>query len=100
MGVSRAFDAKAGVQWSVGWPVRVDTVILIAVVVSREQTKTRVGVDAAAIFVIAEVYFSRTSRERPGSSGGINGARGSWKNEWQQLCRNRIEAGRRQRSVR
>ena len=85
MRVPGAVDAKAGIQWRIGRPVRVDAVVLIAIVVGREQTKMGIGVDAAAVFVIGEIYFSRAGRELAGSSGGINGTRRSWKNEWQQL---------------
>src|ERR1700730_1564788 len=98
--VPGAVIAKTGIQRRIGGPVRVDSVVLIAIVVGREQTKMGVGVDAAAVFVISEVYFSRARRERPGSGGGINGTRCSWKNEWQQFRGNGIEAGSRQCGIR
>ena len=65
VGVPGAVHAKAGIERRIRRPVRVDTVVLIAVIVGREQTETRVGIYAAAVFVIAEIYFPRAGRELP-----------------------------------
>src|SRR5690348_5350542 len=80
-----AVHGEARHQRSVTRPVRVNAVVAVGVVVTRNQAKPGVGVQAAAEFVVAQVDFSRIGGKSTRTRGRIHRARSGRLNVLQKL---------------
>ena len=68
MSLSFSIDAEARVYRRVSWPVGVDAVITVEVVVSGQKAaEAGVGIDPSAEFVVGQIDLARGGGEDSGS---------------------------------